>query len=79
MRLPIENVSRGGAAFRSGGSGVVDDPVQFALPGLLVRIDAHAVRIRDSLVALAFRQDEQMLAAVATALAVLAGEQAMAA
>jgi methyl-accepting chemotaxis protein len=60
----IRDISRGGAAFRSGFQAEVGDQVMVALPGSTAMVTARVVRHADGIVAVAFRQDQRTMAEV---------------
>ena len=65
----LSDISRGGAALRSGMEGEVGSQVMLTLPGLTDPVAARIVRHAAGVIAVAFRQDEHTLSQVDLAIA----------
>ena len=74
--VTIQDISRGGAALRTGWSGPAGGEVAIALPGAAQRIGARIVRSADGVLAVAFATDDGSAAAIDAALERLSGRQA---
>ena len=75
MRVIIEDVSRAGIAVRCGWWAEVGTEVQLGLPGADGVVTARTIRSENGRLALAFRQDEEMLRRVDAALEEIGGRE----
>ena len=75
MRASIDDISRGGLAVRCDWRADAGTEVQLELPGAEGVVTARIIRSENGVLALAFRQDEEMLRRVDAALEEIGGRE----